>query len=209
MIDAACSPTEIAAVVLCGGSGKRLGQDKAMTDLVGLSLLDRSVSRLRPQCGLVAVGIGDRTALPTKLPTVADEAIVPGGPLVGVLSAMRWASAQPGVRYLLTTPVDTPFLPTDLAARLSATMAERERRSAVAASGNRVHGLSALYDLTLLETVDDLVLHEGERMLQAFHLHLASAPVRFATKPLDPFMNVNTPDDLSAAWALAEAYPDL
>ncbi|ADM10758.1 molybdopterin-guanine dinucleotide biosynthesis protein A [Parvularcula bermudensis HTCC2503] len=201
------SPPTTFGVIFMGGESRRLGQEKASVELAGMTLLDRIVDRLSPQCAQLALSVRRAGDGLEGLDEVVDPVTEkPGGPLMGVLAALRWARGQ-GARFLLTSPVDTPFLPTDLADRLRAEMSGHRARSAVAVSRDRIHGLTALYGTDLLPDVERLVLQEDERMLQAFHLRIGSVPTVFATTPTDPFININTPEDLAAARALIGENP--
>lgn len=198
------SKEQTIGVIFAGGRGARLGgSGKASVRLGADTLLDRTLGRLSPQCKEVIASTrtaGDTVAGLIFVPD--DEAAGPGGPLVALLSAMRWAARERDARYLLTTPVDTPFLPLDLAASLLDAMVSGGRRSAVAVTGDRIHGLSALYELSVLSELETMIGEGGERMVQAMHLALGSVPTRFATDPVDPFLNVNTPEDLARARAV-------
>ncbi|SFZ82448.1 molybdopterin-guanine dinucleotide biosynthesis protein A [Devosia enhydra] len=121
MADAAAKTVTIATVILAGGKGTRLGTvDKAQLRLWGETLRDHVLARL-PGDGpiLIAIGSGrsDRP-LPDGVVAIADGA-GDSGPLAGVLSAARWlASRRPDCTLLHSVPVDSPFLPLNLAATL-------------------------------------------------------------------------------------------
>lgn len=205
---------DVVAVVLCGGNSRRMGKDKASLSFLDKPLIEYAVNRLEPDCGRVAVSVAHEVAPEVASDNAfaaAGEIIVDvdteqSGPLVGVATALRWAAHYTDTKYLLTAPVDTPFLPPDLLTRLHAALLRYDRRSAVATSGNRMHGLHAFYHVDLAATAEDTVLDGGERMLQAFHLSLGSAPARFEAQPFDPFFNINTPDDITMATAIARQW---
>jgi molybdopterin-guanine dinucleotide biosynthesis protein A len=93
--------------VLAGGCSTRMGQDKALLSLAGLSLLDLALDKLRalPLAGAprIAAARSDLSAHATVIP---DRR--PGcGPLSGIEAALA-ASAQPLNLFL---PVDIPLLP--------------------------------------------------------------------------------------------------
>ena len=177
-----------------------MGRPKAELSFGAQTLFERTAERLGPQCCELAVCVRSAGSAPAGWPEIVDApAEGDGGPLLGVLSALRWAAAEKPESPVLISPVDTPFLPLDLVARLSQAMAEKGTKSAVAVSGDRVHGLTALFAPTALAEAEALVEEGGERMLQAFHLSLGSTPVRFDTAERDPFFNINRPEDLEAA----------
>ena len=114
-------------IILAGGLARRLGGvDKGLIEIGGRPILARLIERLNPQCAaLVLNANGDASRFaPFGLPVVADEIEGFAGPLAGVLAGMNHAAAHcPRVFDLLSVPVDTPFVPSDLAARLAETRA--------------------------------------------------------------------------------------
>ena len=116
--------TMFAGLILAGGRSSRMGggTPKALIELGGATLLARVAAALSPQVVELAVnpppGV-DFFGL--DLPVVRDGTPTFEGPLAGVLAGLVHASAlSPGPTHLLTTPVDLPFLPRDLADRLAA-----------------------------------------------------------------------------------------
>ncbi len=122
------------------------GGDKALLRIGGVTILDRVLERLRPQCsGIILNANGDpRRFASTGLPVVADD--VPGfaGPLAGILAGLDWAAAHaPDMAWIGSVPGDCPFLPRDLIARLHAARTEAGHAAGLrqirrlAASGGR------------------------------------------------------------------------
>ncbi len=192
------------AVVLAGGRGLRLGGgDKPLRLLHGRPLLDHVLDRLRPQAGVIAINAnGDPARFSAwGLPVIADSIAGQPGPLAGVLAAMIWArSADPLAQAVLTVPGDTPFLPPDLVERLVAAAAGR---IAQARSAGRTHPVVALWPLAL-EAALAAALARGEHRVGFWSAEQGAVPVPFATDDGDPFLNVNTPDDLEAAGRRAD-----
>jgi molybdopterin-guanine dinucleotide biosynthesis protein A len=129
-------------------------------------------------------------------PVVADR--VPLGPLSGILAALRHAEAA-GATHIVSTPVDTPFLPKDLVARLQAAAAHAPEGLALARTADGDHPATALWPTALAPALADF-LAEGSAKVTRFadaH-HAARADFPDATA----FLNLNTPEDLAAAEAL-------
>ena len=193
-------------IILAGGLARRLGGvDKGLIEIAGRPILARLIARLRPQCaGLVLNANGDASRFARfGVPVVADEIEGSAGPLAGVLAGMAYAAAQfPSARDLLSVPADTPFVPSDLAARLAAARAAAGARIAVAASAGRAHHAVALWPLAL---AGDLrrALAEGERRVSGFIARYQNVTAEWPVESCDPFFNVNRPEDLGEAEALA------
>jgi molybdopterin-guanine dinucleotide biosynthesis protein A len=109
-------------VLLAGGLARRMGGgDKPLTKIGGMTILDRVIDIMCPQCEeLILNANGDpaRFAM-TGLPVIADSIPDFAGPLAGVLAALDWtAEHRPDVEWTVSVAADTPFLPHDLVARL-------------------------------------------------------------------------------------------
>lgn len=163
--------------VLAGGMSSRFGSDKAMAVLDGGSLLDRVCAALAPQCDAVCVVGRD---------TVGRNAVQdwPGaglGPLGGLAGALRHARDE-GFGEVLTSAVDIPDLPSDLAGQLGPGPAF--------VADQPVVGRWRTADLPLLEAI---LQGAGRRSMHAFARACSARPVALRA----PLANINTPEDLA------------
>lgn len=181
------------------------GGNKAFRPLKGQTLLDHVIGRLRDQCAPLAINTNTDPELfeGYKLPIIPDS--FPGfpGPLAGVLAGMEWAAGL-GAKQVVTVSVDTPFIPLDLVHRLRE--AAGAQGIALAASPDetgrvRDHPTCALWPVDLRE---DLMASIESGLLRPGMYAAAHDPGRamFASRPVDPFLNMNTPDDIRRAEAL-------
>jgi molybdopterin-guanine dinucleotide biosynthesis protein A len=189
---------EIAGCVIAGGLSRRMGEDKAFLQLGGGTLVARAVKRLGAQVTMLAINSNGEPARLADLgsPVLAD--VIPNhpGPLAGVLTAMTWAHAQ-GKAWVVTVPVDTPFFPRDLVARLAAAVAGHD--VAVATSNRHRHPLFTLWPVKLADVVRHALVDKDERRVNAVLDRYALGLAEWATEPFDPFFNINTPEDLAKA----------
>jgi molybdopterin-guanine dinucleotide biosynthesis protein A len=199
----------IAAIVLAGGRATRLGGgDKPLRILGGKPMLAHILDRLEPQVEAIAISANGDPARFAEygLPVLADERHwAQAGPLAGVLSGMTWAKAE-GLSRVLTVAGDTPFFPLDLTARLSKAVAGHADRVAVAASGGRRHPVFAMWPISLEADLREFLAESATYSVAAFLERHETIGVDFpmssvAGKKLDPFLNVNTPEDLAEADA--------
>lgn len=195
----------ILGVVLAGGLSRRMGGgDKPLRSLAGRTLLDRVVGRFAPQCGtgLILNANGDPSRFgPFPGRIVPDDVPDHAGPLAGVLAALDHAAAEhPGIAQVASITGDAPFLPLDLVARLAE--AARAAPIAMAASNGREHFTVALWPVALRTALREYLVDRNERRVGGFLREQGAVAVDWAAAPVDPFWNLNTPDDL----AQAEAY---
>jgi molybdenum cofactor guanylyltransferase len=187
------------------------GGDKARIRIGGASILERTLTRLTPQCSRVIINAnGDSTRFAdTGLTVVADGVPDFGGPLAGVLAGLDWAAANaPGSEWLATVPGDCPFLPRDLVARLHDARAAAATPLASARSGEWRHPTVGLWPLALREDLRHALLSEGLRKVEVWTGRHGVAIADWPAIPIDPFFNVNTPEDAARAEAIATQYPD-
>jgi len=185
-----------AAVILAGGGGCRMGGvDTAFVELAGRPLLAHVLNRLRPQTNRILLSAnGDLSRFDNfDLPIVTDRR--PDlGPLAGIAEAaaeswQRW----PDVRLLLTVPVDSPLLPLDLGARLTAAV-EHTGRPAVAEAGRRIHWTIGVWPVRTVLMMYHKVTEGGLRRVEDAVRQAGGTAVGFASPCA--FANVNTPADL-------------
>ncbi len=192
----------IAGVILAGGLARRMGGgDKPLLSLAGRPILRHAMERISPQVAALALNAnGDPARFADfGLPVIPDTAPGNPGPLAGVLAAMIWAqNTVAGCTHVLTVPGDTPFVPTDLVARLDAACCQSGASIAVAQSGGIGHPLISLWPVDLAAQLHT-ALNDGNRRVWGFLDRHSVCFVPFATGGGDPFHNINTPEDLAAA----------
>lgn len=197
----------VAGLLLAGGLARRMGGgDKGMRPLRGRPILAHILDRVRGQLGPMAINAnGDPARFAALgLPVVADALEGNPGPLAGVLTGMEWArDAAPDCPYVATVPTDAPFLPRDLIARLHDAMTEAGADMACAESGGRTHPVVGLWPVALADDLRHAMVEEGIRKVDRWTGRHRLAVARFDTDPVDPFFNVNSPEDLAEAEALS------
>ena len=190
-------------VVLAGGLARRMGGgDKPLVVLGGQPLLGHILDRLRPQVAGLALNANEDPARyrDFDLPILADSLPDRPGPLAGILAALDWAAAA-GAEHVLTVPGDTPFLPRDLAGRLGEAV-RSGAAAAIAASGGRRQPIAGLWPVAARDALHRSIVDDGLRRVDDWARHLGAVVVDFAIDPVDPFFNLNTPDDLAEAERL-------
>jgi molybdopterin-guanine dinucleotide biosynthesis protein A len=189
-----------AGLLLTGGASRRLGRDKALVVIDGVTLADRAAALLVAVCDpVIEVGPG-RTGLPVVLEDPPGS-----GPLAALVAG--WAElgrrGHPGPVLVLAVdmPGVTAALLRHLATRPGPATAVPVDRRLPEGGQTRPQPLCARYGADALDTAADLVA-AGERSLRSL---LAVTPVVWVEagewEPLagsGAFADVDTPGDLEA-----------
>lgn len=201
----------IAGVILAGGLSSRMGGgDKSLLILGSQPILGHVIGRFAPQVGPLALNANGDPARFAKfgLPVLPDGVGGHVGPLAGVLAGMEWAEGL-GAEFIATAAADTPFFPTDCVTALRAAMVAAEVPLAMAMTPRADGGLDRhpTFGLWSVRLSADLraALGGGLRKIVAWTEPHGCARAIFDNRGLEPFFNVNTPEDLTRAKIMTEA----
>jgi molybdopterin-guanine dinucleotide biosynthesis protein A len=198
-------------LVLAGGLARRMGGgDKARIKIAGTTILQRVLDCIAPQCsGIIINANGDRARFAdTGLPVVADSVPDFAGPLAGILAGLDWAVANaPHIDWLLSVPGDCPFLPKDLVARLHEARLAAATPLACARSGEWRHPVVGLWPVVLREDLRRALVDDDLHKIEIWTARHGIAIATWPAEPIDPFFNVNTPEDAARAEQIAAEYP--
>ncbi|WP_144630969.1 molybdenum cofactor guanylyltransferase MobA [Bordetella genomosp. 13] len=191
----------IGGLILAGGRGSRLGQaDKGWVELAGAPLVRHVARRLAPQVDALLISANRNLERYAALGRVlADDVALPAwsGPLAGIAAGL---AAWQG-RWLVTASCDTPFLPTDLAARLVRAADDRGVPLAVACAGGRRHSVCMAVRTDQAKGLHDF-LAAGDRKVERWQQDAGAIDVDFDDAAPHAFLNINTPEDLEDAARL-------
>jgi molybdopterin-guanine dinucleotide biosynthesis protein A len=199
--------TKPLGLVLAGGLARRMGGgDKARIHVGGRSILERVLARLAPQCARIIINANGDPArfADTGLPVVADTVPDFAGPLAGILAGLDWAAAHaPDIADIVSVPGDCPFLPADLVERLIAARKTTGTPLACARSGDWRHPVVGLWPVALREDLRRALTAEGLHKIEIWTARHGVAIADWPATPVDPFFNVNTPEDAAEAERIA------
>jgi molybdenum cofactor guanylyltransferase len=199
-------------VVLAGGLARRMGGgDKARLRIGGRTILERVLTRLKPQCAVLILNANGDSArfADTGLAVIPDNVPDFAGPLAGILAGLDWAAKEaPDVADIVSVPGDCPFLPEDLVARLSAARSREGAPLACARSGEWRHPVVGLWPVALRGDLRHALVAEGLRKIEAWTARHGVAVADWPAAPIDPFFNINTPEDAAEAERIAARHCD-
>jgi len=196
-------------LVLAGGLARRMGGgDKARLKIGGSTILDRVLATLSGQCVDVIINANGDPArfADTGCAVVPDNVPNYPGPLAGILAGLDWLAAQQnGVEWIVSVPGDCPFLPDDLVEKLH--LARRKLGAGVplacARSGEWRHPVVGLWPVALRADLRKALVEEDLRKIEVWTARHGIAIADWPAEPIDPFFNVNTPEDAARAETIA------
>lgn len=185
-----------AGAILAGGRSRRMGQDKAALKAGEHTLLDLVIERVSRQLfDLTIVGGQEVWAQGRGVNYSADAVSGGRGPLAGLVAAMDFA-AQSGSQspFVFVTAIDMPFLPFDLVAKL--VDESRDDLPVIPRYEDRLQPLAALWPTSLRDEIASGLQDNSARSMKDIYQASGHTQVAFETEVVDPFFNVNTPEDL-------------
>ena len=187
---------DITGLILAGGRGTRMGSvDKGLQLLDGRPMVQHVLARLQPQVQQVHINANQN--LPAYaalgLPVWPDAMPDFAGPLAGLQTGLMHCPTP----WLVTAPCDSPFLPTDLVATLSAALQREGAELALAVTGagptEQAHPVFCLASVALLPALTRY-LESGQRKMETWFASMRVARVHFADEAA--FRNINTLEEL-------------
>jgi molybdopterin-guanine dinucleotide biosynthesis protein A len=189
------------ALILAGGQGTRLGLiRKDQIRIGGTSLVQRAVDRFRLVGAELLVSAGKEACPNVPGATILPDLDLPiGGPMAGLVAAAAHLESHGSRDLLVTTAVDTPFLPDDFVRRLVAALDGGALAAEAGWRGN-LYPTNAIWRVSALADLPRLA-REGTapNSPKALLAKLEAPIVDWSdTHDEDPFANLNTLDDLVA-----------
>ncbi len=210
---------DVIGCILSGGQSRRMGGGDKTLKIIGgdgrngVTMLDHICANFRPQVKrLILNANGDPARFgAAQFPITPDPEGVAAGPLAGVLAGLDWmATNAPRAHWLASIPGDTPFLPGDTVSQLANATRSAKHTIALARSEGGVHPVVALWHVSLRADLHAFLCSGENPKVFAFvnrHPHVAvSFPCqRIGNRDIDPFFNVNEPEDLRTAASIYAA----
>jgi len=187
-----------AAIVLAGGSGRRLGgRDKPALELTGRRLLDRVLDAVADAGQRIVVG--PAMSVPPGV-TIVREQPPGGGPVAALAAAMAAVTAD---RTVLLA-ADLPFLSTEVVAALLMAAGDRDGAMLVDDGGRDQLLLGAWSTAALRRGLTDVPVVEGAALRPLLaRLDAARVPWQVSAGTPPPWWDCDSVEDLRQAriWA--------
>ena len=201
------SEHNILGAILAGGQSKRMGKDKLFLELNNKKLIEHTIDKVKKYLKkiIIITNQDNKFFFENNLMTVKDCVEGQLGPLVGILTAMKWAKENLNkCSWIATFPCDTPFFPESIIKSFIEESKKKESLIFCANSHGRKHNIFGLWSLDLYDKLRDDLINKKIRKVQDWTEKNKIKNLEFEFKDYDPFFNINTKEDLEFAKKLSK-----
>jgi len=201
------SEHNILGAILAGGQSKRMGEDKLFLELNNKKFIEHTLDKVKKYLKkiIIITNQENKFFFENNLTTVKDCVEGQLGPLVGILTAMKWAKENLSkCSWIATFPCDTPFFPESIIKRFIEESEKKESLILCASSHGRKHNIFGLWSLDLYDKLKDDLINKKVRKVQDWTEKNKIKNLEFKFKDYDPFFNINTKEDLEFAKKLSK-----
>jgi molybdopterin-guanine dinucleotide biosynthesis protein A len=199
----------ILAVVLAGGQSKRFGEDKNQAKLGNLTLLEHVLAKVTKKFEKILI-ISNQNL---NLKMLNSITIIPDciqgnlGPLVGVLTAMKWIKKNnKQYQWIATFPSDTPFFDTSIIEKYKSRINLNESLLYFVRSNQKRHNIFGLWSVKLMDTLENDLINNNFRKVEEWADKIGVETINVKIDKFDPFLNINTKTDLKEAEKILKEY---
>jgi len=201
------SEDNILGAILAGGQSKRMGKDKLFLEFNNKKLIEHTIDKVKKYLKKVIIITNQDNEFFSKNNLITVKDCIEGqlGPLVGILTAMKWAKENLNkCSWIATFPCDTPFFPEKIIESFIKESEKKESLILCASSHGRKHNIFGLWSLDLYDKLKDDLINKKVRKVQDWTEKNKIKNLEFTFKDYDPFFNINTEEDLEFAKKLSK-----
>ena len=191
----------ILGIILAGGKSSRFGEDKSTAKLGNKTLLDHTVSKIENEFNeiLVISNNKDFKFKNNKIHIVEDCIEGQLGPLIGILTAMKWVTKnKKNYKWIASFPYDTPFFDIKLISELKIKVKETSKKLIFLNSNKKRHNIFGLWSLDLIEILEKDIKNSF-RKVEFWADKVGYENININEEKFDRFLNINTKKDLEKA----------
>ena len=188
----------ILGVILAGGKSKRFGQDKSEVKLGDKTLLEHTLHKIKSKFSKIIIVSNSKIL---KDYTIIKDCIDGQlGPLVGVLSAMKYIKKNNfSYNWVATFPCDTPFFDIYIIEEFFKVSKLNDSLLYFVKSKEKRHNIFGLWSLKLIEILEKDIIQNNYRKVEKWANKAGVKIINVSYDGTDPFFNINTQEDLIEA----------
>ena len=191
----------ILGIILAGGKSSRFGEDKSTAKLGNKTLLDHTVNKIENEFNEILVISNNKefNFKNNKIHVIEDCMDGQLGPLVGILTAMKWVIInKKNYKWIASFPCDTPFFDIKLISELKIKVKETSKKLIFLNSNKKRHNIFGLWSMDLIEILEKDIKNSF-RKVELWADKIGYENINIYEEKFDRFLNINTKKDLEKA----------
>ena len=192
----------ILGVILAGGKSSRFGSNKADAHLGDKTLLEHTILKIEKNFIEVLIVSNNESIKINKKNVFLVKDFIKGqlGPLIGILSAMKWIEQNnKKYKWIATFPCDTPFFDDSIIEKLKNCSISNDHLLFFLNSRKKRHNIFGLWSLKLIDILEEDIRSNNFRKVELWADKIGMQKIEVNTEGFDKFLNINTLDDLEDA----------
>ena len=192
----------ILGVILAGGKSSRFGSNKADAHLGDKTLLEHTISKVEKNFLEVLIVSNNESIKINKKNVFLVKDFIKGqlGPLIGILSAMKWIEQyNKKYKWIATFPCDTPFIDDSIIGKLKNCSLSNDHLLFFLNSRKKRHNIFGLWSLKLIDILEEDIRSNNFRKVELWADKIGVQKIEVNTEGFDKFLNINTLGDLEDA----------
>ncbi len=195
------SENNIIAAILAGGKSRRFGVDKSTTKLGDKTLIEHTISKIEKKFSEILIISNNQEIKVDKKNVFVLKDCIQGqlGPLVGVLSAMKWIETNnKKYDWVATFPCDTPFFDISMIDEVKKISKKNNKKLYFLKSGEKRHNIFGLWSIQLKDILEKDI-NNNFRKVEEWADKIGLETININHEKFDSFLNINTKEDLEEA----------
>ena len=190
----------ILGVILAGGKSSRFGSNKSLSNLSNSKLIEHVINKINKYFSEILIVSNDSKLIldDTNIKIIKDCKEGYLGPLVGVLSAMKYANQNKKYNWIITFPCDTPFFDEIIIEKMIQKTSSRKEKIFLIKEKKQRHNIFGTWS-TSLEKVLEQDLNNNFRKVDLWADKIGCSYIEKDIKKENEFLNINTKEDLELA----------
>ena len=199
----------ILGVILAGGKSRRFGRDKSTVQLGNKTLLEHTLEKIDSSFSEILIISNNEEVKFNKKKIIIMKDCIGGqlGPLVGVLTAMKWIKQfNKNYDWVATFPCDTLFFDIKIIDEIKTKVNFKDYSLYFLNSNQKRHNIFGFWSLKLMNILEEDIVKNNFRKVEDWANKIGVKTINVTFDKLDPFLNINTKSDLEEAEKILKKY---
>ena len=191
----------VLGVILAGGKSSRFGSNKSLSKLANNKLIEHVINKIDSYFPKILIVSNDSNLKIENKKIKIIKDCIEGylGPLVGVLSAMKYANSYKNkYKWIITFPCDTPFFNSIIIKKMFEKINSAEKKIYFIKEKKQRHNIFGMWPTSLERTLED-DLNNNFRKVDLWADKIGCNFIEKDIQSKNEFLNINTKEDLKLA----------